>query len=133
MNLSWAWNLALSVVNIPSKTPLEKTNVFFIFCKQISILGYGWQPMSTSPSRSWTPSGLNLCVPCTCCQVLLVDICIIPLPPLLHSSLIPETKDLIKTFHLGLSIPKSLTFCTLSSYVYQFHLCKRMLFLGLLS
>ena len=35
------------------------------------------------------------------------------LPPLPHSSLSPEQKSL-KTLHLGLSVPKSLSLCTLS-------------------
>ena len=39
----------------------------------------------------------------------------ISLHPLFQSSLSPERRDLMKTSHLGLSMPRSLTFCTLFS------------------
>lgn len=35
---------------------------------------------------------------------------------LLQDSLSPEERKLMETFHLGLSVPRSLTLCVLSSY-----------------
>lgn len=87
------------------------------------------------PSSTEAPSDLNLCGFCTCCQsvceflYVLVLFCLehyflgglhplaltIFLPPFPQSSLIPNGRDLVKTFHLILSFPNSLILYTLSS------------------
>lgn len=88
--------------------------------------------MSTSPSRCWGPMCLDLCRPCAscCCHLcefigVSVLLCLggwscflgvfhshwllkVFLPPLLPSFLSPEERGLMKTSHLGLSIPKSI-------------------------
>ena len=131
----WAWGLPLSVVCFPSETLLEKTKFSFgSTCKLeiVSWLGMGHMSTSTtSHPGSGSPSGLDLLLPS-----LRVHLCISsvaswrhcfpgifhPAPPpgfynlllLPQSFLRPEWRDLLKTSHLGLDIPRSHTPCTLS-------------------
>jgi hypothetical protein len=85
--------------------------------------------VSTSPLSAGTPFALDLCRPCGCCHSLCefmsVSLAVCPwyprsplaptlfLSPLPQGSLSPKGRDLMKTSHLGLSIPKSLTLSTL--------------------
>ena len=96
-----------------------------------------------SPHNVGTPSGLDLFRTCACCHSLCEIIysfsllclktslhyCI--LSPLLLQSfyfffsfLSPEGRNLMKTMYLGLSVPKSLTLCTLPhhGFMYLSHL-----------
>ena len=125
MGLPW------SVVNTHVDTSLGKTD--FSFSQRIStadsFLLRSGSPCPR-PSQCQDPSALNLYRPCVCsqsvlrfhsplCQEDLVSL-VSPLAlttflPLLRSSLSPEGRTLMDPSHLGLSAPKSLSLCTLSS------------------
>lgn len=122
-------------VNILMETPLGRTNYYPTSEWQLEIAS--WLVMGTwvpFPFSHWTSAGLNLCSPCTRCQshwihkwrispVVFIrqrGFCLLwdhPSPlalriflfPLLHCSLHPEGRGLMKASHLLLSATKSLT------------------------
>lgn len=118
---------------------LHWRELIFFLCKWLSggdsFLVRDGSPCPLPPLSDGTPSGLDLCRPRACCHSLCafisasVLLCLEDFPwshlsplalfiflsPLLQSSLSPEEKCLMKTSHLGLSVPKSLSLCELSS------------------
>lgn len=63
-HFSWSWELSLpwNVMNIPSDTPLEKTNLFL--CNWWQLLSWGWSLISIPPAL-----GLWLAYTCAGCQL----------------------------------------------------------------
>lgn len=132
----WAWVLLLSVVCIPSEIPLEGT--FYFLCKKLLnednfwVRDVGLCPLLLSmlgPHLAQTCTGVyaatvsvSTYVHYSCCVykalfprcLLFMLALIIFLPPLLHSSMNLEGKDLMGTSHLQLSVPRLLTLCDLS-------------------
>lgn len=123
---------------VPSVAPLEKTDFPLSISFQLQVASWlGVGPYIHSPFLYW-----NFCVVSIVCTGLMCSITIsvslhmyqfcyvwkvvfpwhhppsialiIFLPPLCHRSLTLEGRGLIKTSHLGLSAPNSLTLCTLS-------------------
>lgn len=93
---------------------------------QVACLGLGWdlRPLPLPTAGIWT--GFNLCWPCVCHQSVICHVCLsccVWKTVSLESSIIIsstwamslERRDLMKTFHLGLSAPESLTICTRSN------------------
>lgn len=119
----------------PSETPLEKTKVSFVSIYQLTIVsGLGKGLMPTSPFSAETPSVADLCSPWASCQsvsaavsrghwtfffgvldpfCLLQSFCLFffSVPSILG---VWEGKDLMRPSRLELSIPRSLTLCTLA-------------------
>jgi len=130
----WPWCLLLTVVCLFSESLIEKTNFSFPnSCQLETASELMVEARVQFPSQSWDPILLDRCRPCACCHGLCKFICAsvllclswvsssllvlrIFLSPLLHNSLSPEERGLMKTFYLGLTVPISLTVCTLSSY-----------------
>lgn len=132
----WAWGLPLSVVNVYSLTPLEKTNLSFWSSWQLQIASWlevepyvRFLLSEIGPHVAWTWTG-SVLLP----QSYRDHICLSPdvsgrhyflrvipsgssvfLPSYLHRSLSPKGRSLMKTFLLVLSVLKSLTLNTLSS------------------
>jgi hypothetical protein len=119
-----------------SVLPLEETSFPFVSGHQSRwLLGHRWGLASTSPLSAGTPSDLDPCRHCAHCHSLCEFICVslllwleglfpwcplFPLalrilPPHPLCSVIPKEKHLMNTSHLGLSMPRSLTLCALSS------------------
>lgn len=132
----WVWGLALRVVCIPSKTLLDQTKFSCVSSYQLQIASGLWVWARVySAVTAGTPSDLDLCRPCACCHSVWVHMCILlcrkvffpwcfPSPltlkiflPLVQGSLSPEERELMETPHLGLSVSRSLTVCTLSRFV----------------
>lgn len=131
----WSWGLPWNMVNIASKTPLEKTSFFrcnWVLIQMTSWLGMGvCVAFHISTLSIRTPSDLNWPL-CACCHSLCqspcasVLLCLEALVPsflwLLESfsllfciTLSLWGRSLMKTLHLRLSVPKFLTVCTSSS------------------
>ena len=72
------WELVLSVVCIPSDTPLEKSK--FFLCKSMSngdsFLVWCRRSYPLFPLSARTPSGLHLCRSCAYCLSLCEFICV---------------------------------------------------------
>ena len=65
----WERGLALTVVCIPSKTPLDQTKFSCVSSYQLEIASELWMWACVySALSAGTPSGLDLCRPCACCH-----------------------------------------------------------------
>lgn len=134
----WSWGLPLSMVCIPCKTLLEKSNFLLTSGFQLQTAYELKTGACVSLCHSTgAPSGAGLCRPCACCQFPRIQMCIssaafrkvlfpkcppfllaltLSMPPLLQGSLSPEWKTFYGHSPFRAACPRSLTLGTLSSY-----------------
>lgn len=119
---------------------LEKTHSSFASCQLERAFWLGMEDHGHFPSQCQDPVRLALCTPRACCPrlcefvrasamlyleglnflVSFIPIGSHTLSSLLQSSLSPERRKLMETFHLGLNAPKSLTLHTAQVWVSGF-------------
>lgn len=110
INNSWAWGLPCSMVDI--SIPLENWQTLHQRVSTTESFLVSSESPCLLPSQGWTLAGWDLYRSCTHCQCL-EFVCAIS--PVVSGVIHHEGRGLVKTSHLLLSVPKSLTLCVLSS------------------
>lgn len=122
-NGSGAWDPTGSMVTVPSETPLkreyqlEKASWFWVMESHVPFHlpvpgSHGlnlWRPPCMLPQPVYIPMGVSSVVSEKHASLLALTVF---LSPLQYGSLSLEGRSLTKTSQLGLSVPKSLTLCT---------------------